>query len=295
MTENKKWYSSTQDWLVSGGWITISAVVANMAVVGIIGYCLLYLPLQKGLVMSGRDQWMWNMFALILGVWVSYQFAKRVSKREVLGEAQATARSAMNRILQASRCATDMLGNVEAKLIQVEDEGKQAGGKCDTMLIKERFNDLKHQVTMICDTLVYAQSDWKTILKDDLAKQSEAIAEYTLAQEKIASVTAKLEDNYKDLARKNQELEEEKGAKDKLGKEKSALEKSNRELEARLLAERRKAATATREAPCPAPVLDQGCPGWVLSPPALRSSVRVLASGLALQMSLRQGCVLNSS
>jgi hypothetical protein len=92
---------------------TAFPAAVNLLIVCLIVYVLLWLPIKGGLAVSKSEQFQWNVFALAATLWVSYKCARAASKREVLREAQATARGALRRILQARSGSRSVLGKVD--------------------------------------------------------------------------------------------------------------------------------------------------------------------------------------
>lgn len=222
-------------------WPRFIWIFINIVVVATVCYLLVYLPLARKLVLNERDQFMWNVFALFLTMWASYQFARMSFKRDILEKLGATAYGALNRIFEAQAGVTAILDNIKVKLSAIQKQGVTSPS---AEFYGERFTDIQHQVSMVANILRYAVLDWKSVLPADFEKQQQEEAEFLEAQSEMARLRTELE-------RKTAELEEEKGAKAEIDARNEILLQEIARLDQRMSEQLRKAAAATRQAPFP--------------------------------------------
>ena len=232
-------------------WPRIIWTLVGVVVVALVCYTLVYLPLAKKLILNERDQFMWNVFALLLTMWCSFQFARMSFRRDVLREVGATARGALNRIFEAEAGVTAVTDNIGHRLSQLEGSPAADGSSPDPQLRWEALTDIQHQVSMVANILRYAVLDWKSILPEDFERQQYEEAEFVEAQREISRLKTQLD-------RTSAELEEERGAKAEAGTRNEVLMRELQHIRQQIAEEARKAAAATREAPFPMGTASRG-------------------------------------
>lgn len=228
-------------------WQRVLAVLAALLVVCVIVYVLLYLPLQKELVLDQQDQFQWNVFSLFLTVLVTYWFANWASKREVLREARATARSATYRILQAKTGVQAIMDNIKEKRATVNSVDDTQTDGVNGTVFGIHLHDLYHQAEMVGNTLLYAEYDWKEILAEDIAKQFEADDQLANAYQEIAQLQTLLSNNVEKMS----ELERDSSENAQAQADKRKLQLENEKLRLQLDTERARANTAANSRPFP--------------------------------------------
>jgi len=246
--------SGTNGWcerVLALDWLRAGALVLNLALVAFIVYVLLWIPLQKRLIMSGQDQFYWNVTALLATVWITYVLAKLGARREVLHEARATARSAVNRILQARTGTEAILSNLDDKLTKIGGESPSGGAKLGRDAVCLHLDDMRHQVVLVSDTLRYAVRDWREILRGDWDKQSQGESEIAAVLQKAGELEAQIAGVQAEIAEKTEALEKERGEKAQIADDRRKLEGQVAELRRKLSEERAKAMAATQRVPFP--------------------------------------------